>query len=211
MANCAPLNDHHTASIPAASASSSSNSFFSESATKCNNYSNLPSLQTGHINTELNELRSYQNPETFINGSEYSNSNQFNQYRHLSRPETLQQSSIYNNNSRSQVSGSPNISNYTNQGANQLSAHFSSMSLEKSWGQMWGNESVNLMSERNIKSKTQDVLYQTEDSRVCHKDVLRSTLRKVPETASLLQKCRLPFGLLLHPFKDDEVSIELHI
>lgn len=32
--------------------------------------------------------------------------------------------------------------------------------------------------------------------------VFRSTLTNIPQTQSLLNKAKLPLGLLLHPFKD---------
>jgi len=37
--------------------------------------------------------------------------------------------------------------------------------------------------------------------------IFRCTLTKVPESNSLLQKSRLPFGVLIHPFKDLNVNI----
>ena len=36
----------------------------------------------------------------------------------------------------------------------------------------------------------------------CNSAVFRSTLTKIPETSSILQKSRLPLGILIHPFKD---------
>ncbi|VDO03169.1 unnamed protein product [Rodentolepis nana] len=36
----------------------------------------------------------------------------------------------------------------------------------------------------------------------CHSDYLRSTLTAVPINSKLQSKCRLPFGLLAHPFRD---------
>lgn len=36
--------------------------------------------------------------------------------------------------------------------------------------------------------------------------LFRCTLTKIPETKSLLDKSRLPFGVLIHPFKDLTVS-----
>ncbi|VDL16233.1 unnamed protein product [Hymenolepis diminuta] len=36
----------------------------------------------------------------------------------------------------------------------------------------------------------------------CHPDYLRSTLTAVPINSKLQSKCRLPFGLLAHPFRD---------
>lgn len=38
----------------------------------------------------------------------------------------------------------------------------------------------------------------------CHADTIRCTLSSIPETQQLLQKSRLPLGLLIHPFKDLE-------
>lgn len=37
--------------------------------------------------------------------------------------------------------------------------------------------------------------------------VFRSTLNAIPESQSLLQKSRLPLGLIIHPFRDLSVSM----
>lgn len=37
--------------------------------------------------------------------------------------------------------------------------------------------------------------------------ILRCTLTSIPQTSSLLNKSRLPLGILIHPFKDLSVSI----
>lgn len=39
--------------------------------------------------------------------------------------------------------------------------------------------------------------------------VFRCTLTKIPETKNLLDKSRLPLGILLHPFRDLTVSLKL--
>ena len=78
------------------------------------------------------------------------------------------------------------------------------------------------MGEKEIRTKAiQQEMQRAEEKRqqmlanpiaaqrrdfACDKDVMRCTLKKIPDTASLLQKCRLPLGLILHPFKDDPVS-----
>lgn len=36
----------------------------------------------------------------------------------------------------------------------------------------------------------------------CSPDIFRCTLTKIPESSSILQKSRLPLGILIHPFKD---------
>jgi protein transport protein SEC24 len=43
----------------------------------------------------------------------------------------------------------------------------------------------------------------------CRPDIFRCTMTKIPETSSLLQKTRLPLGILIHPFKDLNVSNSL--
>lgn len=71
---------------------------------------------------------------------------------------------------------------------------------------MWGTQVVNLMTEKNIKTKVTSS-EKPEDDNNCDKDIMCCTLGKVPESASTLQKSRLPFGLLLHPFRDDDVGL----
>lgn len=66
---------------------------------------------------------------------------------------------------------------------------------------MWGNTPVNLMVEKNIKNSPP---VEENETSCCSKEIMRSTLSKIPESNSLLQKSRLPFGILLHPFADDE-------
>ncbi|CAG9864534.1 unnamed protein product [Phyllotreta striolata] len=46
------------------------------------------------------------------------------------------------------------------------------------------------------------LLDQTNVEANCSPDLFRCTITNVPESASLLQKSRLPFGLLIHPFRD---------
>lgn len=39
--------------------------------------------------------------------------------------------------------------------------------------------------------------------------VFRCTLTAIPQTSSLLNKARLPLGILIHPFKDLSVSMSI--
>ncbi|XP_051176708.1 protein transport protein Sec24A isoform X2 [Leptopilina boulardi] len=76
------------------------------------------------------------------------------------------------------------------------------------FNKLWGNDTVDLLQCRNIlpsdkveppKIKLhQDFLDQVN----CSPDIFRCTLTKIPESNSLLQKSRLPLGVLIHPFKD---------
>lgn len=42
-------------------------------------------------------------------------------------------------------------------------------------------------------------------------DIFRCTLTKIPQSNSILQESRLPLGLLMHPFKDQNVSLKRHL
>lgn len=44
--------------------------------------------------------------------------------------------------------------------------------------------------------------HQFADAPNCSPDIFRCTINRIPETNSLLQKSRLPLGILIHPFKD---------
>ncbi|XP_011883270.1 PREDICTED: protein transport protein Sec24A [Vollenhovia emeryi] len=92
---------------------------------------------------------------------------------------------------------------------NQLNNQMSNLNVAQTgYNKLWGAESIDLLQCRNIlphekveppKIKLhQDFL----DNVNCNPDIFRCTLTKVPESNSLLQKSRLPFGVLIHPFKD---------
>ncbi|RWS32015.1 hypothetical protein B4U80_13582 [Leptotrombidium deliense] len=85
---------------------------------------------------------------------------------------------------------------------NQANHAYGNYSVNNSWNQLWNQGCVNLLTDRNIRTNTVDA-EKEEATCNCSNDVMRCTLRKVPESASLLQKCRLPFGILIHPFKDE--------
>ncbi|XP_037068145.1 LOW QUALITY PROTEIN: protein transport protein Sec24A-like [Pollicipes pollicipes] len=80
--------------------------------------------------------------------------------------------------------------------------------LTAGFNRIWGTESVDLMQQRHILPPTRleppkVVLPQEHlNNSNCSPDIFRSTLTRVPETASILQKSRLPFGIVIHPFKD---------
>uniref|UniRef100_A0A1I8IAW3 Vesicle coat complex copii subunit sec24/subunit sfb2 n=2 Tax=Macrostomum lignano TaxID=282301 RepID=A0A1I8IAW3_9PLAT len=67
---------------------------------------------------------------------------------------------------------------------------------------------VNLLQDRQLLSPTEgievlkpSVKHYPGDAN-CDPEVMCCTLNVIPSTSSLLQKARLPLGLLLHPFKD---------
>lgn len=80
--------------------------------------------------------------------------------------------------------------------------------VNNDFNKLWGTESVDLIKSKNVLPPSkicpppvklhEDYL----DNVNCSPDIFRCTLTKVPDTNSLLQKSRLPLGILIHPFKD---------
>ncbi|XP_076437651.1 protein transport protein Sec24A-like isoform X2 [Babylonia areolata] len=66
---------------------------------------------------------------------------------------------------------------------------------------------INLMQEKKLipENGVETVrpnLYHDHKRVNCHPDVFRCTLNAIPQTSALLNKARLPLGILIHPFKD---------
>lgn len=89
-----------------------------------------------------------------------------------------------------------------------LNSQFSSLSVNQGLNKMWGYEPHDLLNLRNILPSTKvepppiRLPQGISESMNCSPDLFRCTLTKIPETKSLLDKSRLPLGLLIHPFKD---------
>ncbi|KAK1787961.1 hypothetical protein P4O66_016438 [Electrophorus voltai] len=90
-------------------------------------------------------------------------------------------------------------------GPAQLSSSLAALSLQAQAPEAL--RVVNLLQERNllppgpIPAPT-PCLPQDLQKLNCNPEVFRCTLTSIPQTQSLLNKARLPLGLLLHPFKD---------
>ncbi|RVE64240.1 hypothetical protein OJAV_G00144640 [Oryzias javanicus] len=90
-------------------------------------------------------------------------------------------------------------------GPAQLSPSLASMSLQSSTPEAL--RVVNLLQERNLLPPTAvtaptPCLPQDLQRINCNPEVFRSTLTSIPQSQSLLNKAKMPLGLLLHPFKD---------
>lgn len=76
------------------------------------------------------------------------------------------------------------------------------------FNKLWGTESYDLLQIPNILPQTKieppkvHLGQECLDQANCSPEIFRCTLTKIPETSSLLQKSRLPLGILIHPFKD---------
>ncbi|KAK3873886.1 hypothetical protein Pcinc_021127 [Petrolisthes cinctipes] len=100
---------------------------------------------------------------------------------------------------------------YTGGPANmtQLSQELGGLSVTRDgWNKGWGTHQIDLLQNRQVLPPGGVVppkpLLAQEYLPNCSPDVFRCTLTKVPETKTVLQKSRLPFGLLIHPFRDLE-------
>ncbi|KAM6984005.1 protein transport protein Sec24A isoform 2-T2 [Tautogolabrus adspersus] len=90
-------------------------------------------------------------------------------------------------------------------GPAQLSPSLAALSLQSSTPEAL--RVVNLLQERNLLPPSPipaptPCLPQDLQKINCNPEVFRSTLTSIPQTQSLLNKAKLPLGLLLHPFKD---------
>ncbi|XP_055374325.1 protein transport protein Sec24A [Condylostylus longicornis] len=79
---------------------------------------------------------------------------------------------------------------------------------QQGFNRLWGQDIIDLMQHRHILSSTTiqipkiTLSNQFQESVNCNPDIMRCTLNKIPENNSLLQKSRLPLGILVHPFRD---------
>uniref|UniRef100_A0A8C6L1P5 SEC24 homolog A, COPII coat complex component n=1 Tax=Nothobranchius furzeri TaxID=105023 RepID=A0A8C6L1P5_NOTFU len=90
-------------------------------------------------------------------------------------------------------------------GPAQLSPSMAAMSLQSNTPEAL--RVVNLLQERNLLppspvSAPTPCLPQDLQKLNCSPEVFRSTLTSIPQTQALLNKAKMPLGLLLHPFKD---------
>lgn len=83
---------------------------------------------------------------------------------------------------------------------------------QQGFSRLWGQDTIDLMQNRHILSPAtlappKVVLHnQFHESINCNPSIIRCTLAKIPESNSLLQKSRLPLGIVIHPFRDVNVS-----
>lgn len=92
---------------------------------------------------------------------------------------------------------------------NQLNNQMNMMNVTQAgYNKLWGMESIDLLQCRNVlpseKVEPPKIKLHQEylESINCSPDIFRCTLTKIPESNALLQKSRLPLGVLIHPFKD---------
>lgn len=79
---------------------------------------------------------------------------------------------------------------------------------QQGYNRLWGMDTLDLLKTRDLLSKdkieapTIRLNPEMFDAPNCSPELFRCTLAKIPESKSLLEKSRLPLGVLIHPFKD---------
>lgn len=79
---------------------------------------------------------------------------------------------------------------------------------KQGFDQLWGHHMIDLLQCKHILPEFPEeppeirLGHQFADAPNCSPDIFRCTINRIPETNSLLQKSRLPLGILIHPFKD---------
>ncbi|XP_053685124.1 protein transport protein Sec24A [Sabethes cyaneus] len=80
--------------------------------------------------------------------------------------------------------------------------------VKSGFNRLWGNNTVDLLQNRHILPTEKvrpppiHLNHPFQEAVNCHSDIFRCTLTKIPESNQLLQKSRLPLGVLIHPFRD---------
>lgn len=80
--------------------------------------------------------------------------------------------------------------------------------VKSGFNRMWGNNTVDLLQNRHIlpvekvRPPPIHLNHPFQEAVNCNPDIFRCTLNKIPESNQLLQKSRLPLGVLIHPFRD---------
>ncbi|BES93297.1 Sec23/Sec24 beta-sandwich domain [Nesidiocoris tenuis] len=143
---------------------------------------------------------------------------QYSAEQHVSRPiepyNTMPSQPQYqNHNQYQQQNNIANHSGYNNKqnyypGPDDLANTMAGMSVNSGYNKLWGREAIDLLKSRDIlpqpKVEPPKIRLAQEyfESANCSPEIFRCTLTKIPETKSLLDKSRLPLGVLIHPFKD---------
>lgn len=152
---------------------------------------------------------------------------QFNQFRNVQQP--IQQPPAMQMTAPQAKSGTqpyqsfpPINANQTNTSANRMQYQPNQptspqyippgASANMGFNSLWGQDTIDLLQNRHVLPSTQitppaiKLAHQFHEVVNCSPDIFRCTLNKVPESNQLLQKSRLPFGILIHPFRDLNVS-----
>lgn len=102
--------------------------------------------------------------------------------------------------------------NFNQQMLQQQPTSYQNNVVHQGFNKLWGRDSVDLLQNRHILPQTKvlpppiKLNNMFHESTNCSPDIFRCTLTKLPESNTLLQKSRLPLGVLIHPYRDLSVS-----
>ena len=105
------------------------------------------------------------------------------------------------------------IMNYNRQPAMNYNNNYNQGNVvSEGWNRAWGTDNIDLLQQRAIlpseEIKPPKPVLAQEFVQNCPPETFRCTFTKVPETSSILSKAKLPFGILIHPFRDlDSLSV----
>ncbi|XP_075970231.1 protein transport protein Sec24AB [Anticarsia gemmatalis] len=116
----------------------------------------------------------------------------------------------YVNHQQPPMAPQQNMMKYPQQyGTQALTQQMGQLSVTKQgFDQLWGHHMVDLLQCKHILPEYPEdppeikLGHQFAESPNCSPEIFRCTVNRIPETNSLLQKSRLPLGILIHPFKD---------
>lgn len=125
------------------------------------------------------------------------------------QPQQQQQSFSSPSQYQSQPQSPATFNGYPNSGQLQYQGVYNQMSVaQQGFSKLWGQDSVDLMQQRHILPTERvqpppiQLNNQFYEAVNCSPEIMRCTVNKVPESNNLLQKSRLPLGILIHPFRD---------
>ncbi|KAJ8966875.1 hypothetical protein NQ314_003269 [Rhamnusium bicolor] len=127
----------------------------------------------------------------------------------ISQPLNVYQKQVYPAQPQTEHPPQPQLGNLTQPQNTYNTQHNQYQGVAQAgFSRYWGTESYDLLQNPNvlptIKIEAPRISLGQEllDQANCSPDIFRCTMTKIPENNSLLQKSRLPLGVLIHPFRD---------
>ncbi|XP_072899228.1 protein transport protein Sec24B-like isoform X2 [Hemitrygon akajei] len=180
---------------------SSTSSSTSTNTSLTNNYDSLEGGSSQDLSSLAAKASSASDPSSLM-------TTKHNAYPTLQQPHLKVASPLCSGGQPTSPGYSPAVQQITQpfSNVNQLSSSMERLSFQNKQ-QTESLKQINLLQERNILPTVpvqcpQSSLSPELRKLNCSPDLFRCTLMNVPQTQTLLNKAKLPLGLLLHPFRD---------
>ncbi|EDS35483.1 transport protein SEC24 [Culex quinquefasciatus] len=172
------------------------------------NQVNTPPRNASGLSTPLNASTPTVNGPSAVNNLTASMQNLA-----VNRPHSAQQVNHLNGSGTPQPPPTVPTSSYQNQlppsQPTSMKPNVQQYNVVKSgFNRLWGNNTMDLLQNRHVlppgkvRPPVIHLNHPFQEAVNCNPDIFRCTLTKIPETNQLLQKSRLPLGVLIHPFRD---------